>query len=180
MTNSYDQEIYNFFTEPDNYRASKNIVANISEVENEVKKDFWKQIENNVVEYVQVYDWKVDNKFPGWFGIHKEHSPHIGISFDNLAGRPDFGIFGSKDIYERNDFNNKIKEVKSKYNMKGYSDAWPCYRFIGHDFNQQNTIENILPGNRSAMVEEMTTTIKLFFNDCREIIEEIEYISKEQ
>jgi len=166
MENTYELEVFTYLTQPENYRAAKQIANQLGAVDDKLRTDFWQGIKKNVADNLELVEkdgWVVSLDYAGqWFSVHRKDWKHLGVNLDQLQGRPDFGIHCSRDVYERVTVDELITTLKQNERMSRSSAAWPCFRAMDFDFRQQSTLENLLPERRDSTIELLIPNFQQF------------------
>ncbi|GAA4361823.1 hypothetical protein GCM10023185_29120 [Hymenobacter saemangeumensis] len=176
--NTYDQEVFNYLTQVENYRSAKQVASQLSQIDNKLRTDFWNEVRENITTKLNSLNagpWKVDLTLQGSGGL-KAYQPEwedFGINLDLLSSRPDFGIYCPLTAYDREKVNTLIVPIILAERMTSKTNYWPCYRAISFDFSQQSTLESILPARRGETIDAIAGLFEEFVNKYLSVLENI-------
>ncbi|RTQ52305.1 hypothetical protein EJV47_04590 [Hymenobacter gummosus] len=176
MSTTYEETIYDYLTQPENYRAAKQIAGQIGTLDERLAHDFWQEVQRAVQQQLAAEGWEVLLSLPDWFSVRRPGWERMGVNCDALRGRPDFGLHCSASVYDRAKVDALLQAagVREQEGMKGNTAEWPCYRpLTSHDFREQATMERILPANRQAAVSEMVDTVVGFVKKYGPVLDRI-------
>lgn len=178
--NIYEQEVFNYITQLENYRSAKEISNQIGRIDQELIRIFWQDVKDKITDSIVAAGWNIDLSFPNsWLSIHRSEWNHLGINCDQLKGTPDLGIHAPEDIYDRGTVNSILEPLRqSEENGGKPTHGWPYYSRLGFDFSQPATLESILPANKEDTVTKASTTMLRFFNKYAGLLEQIEKEAK--
>ena len=180
--NTYDQEVFNYLTETENYRSAKQVASQIGQIDDKLRSDFWQGVKESVIAKLLDADagnWEVNLSVDGdWFSVHRPGWESLGVNLDQLAGRPDFGIHCPSSVYDRTKVDELIAAIKQAEGMSKKTDQWPCFRAIDFDFRQQATLESILPSRKAVAVEHIAGRFEEFIKKYGSVLDRIETETK--
>jgi hypothetical protein len=172
---TYDKEVFNYLTQPANYRAAKEIAEQMGRIDQELKQEFWEKVTDKIIQSISHTDWEVDLSYSDeWLSIHRVGWQGLGINCDQLSGIPDLGINASNDIFNRTAVNSILEPlILAEGKSRKPTDGWPYYNKLGPDFYQSSSLESILPDNREDTIARVSEKILNFFKLYSPLLDKI-------
>lgn len=172
---NYDKEIFNYLTQPENYRAAKEITDQMGRIDEELIRIFWKSLAAKLYVELTATRWQIDLDYPNYLSIHRDGWEHLGINCDQLNTVPDLGIHAPNDVYDRDTVNKLLEPLfLAEGGRRKPTEGWPYFNRLSFDFYQASTLESILPANREESLTRASTMICKFFNNYSAIVDRIE------
>ncbi|MDF7810917.1 hypothetical protein [Hymenobacter sp. YC55] len=173
---TYDDEIYTYLTQPENYRSAKQIASQLGAVDERLIIDFWQALKVELEQQLSSTGFEVELITGELFSVHQSAWNGMGLGCDFLNTEPDMGIHCDPDEFDRAkvDVLLDAAKVRQKENMSKRSDPWPCYRHLTeYDFRQQQTLERILPGRREESIKNMAALFTDFIDKYGDLLNRI-------
>ena len=174
--NTYDNEVFNYLTQPDNYRAAKEISGRIGDIDQKLIRSFWPILTDKVNSLITGTGWVVKfSEEDEWFSIHRPDWQNLGINCDEIYGIPDLGIHAPEEHFDRIKVDAILEHlIKSMGRSAKSTSAWPFYYKLGINFYEPATLESILPTNRAEKIAEVSDKISTFFKNYSGLLNRIE------
>jgi len=172
--NTYEKQMYDFYTEPENFKTALEVSNYLPAIRKQVLVEFWDEVKTAVsgliTERIPNYMVKIDPADDIFYqfsqigvfnpSIYPNQPGEVPFwaCFQELSGRLYFGIW-----IEANNQNWKIGEIKRKLSVLPFvqkfpskNDWWVGIKSMDYLFSDLKTIEIILPVNRQGLVNEFS------------------------
>jgi hypothetical protein len=171
----YDKEVFNYLTQPANYRAAKEIAEQMGRIDQELKQEFWEKVADKILQSISPTGWTVELSYSDeWLSVHRVEWQNLGINCDQLSGVPDLGIHAPNDVFNRATVNTLLEPlISAEGKSRKPTDGWPYYNKLGPDFYQSSSLESILPDNREDIITRVSERILSFFNLYSPLLDKI-------
>ena len=167
---TFNQKLYNYLTEIENYKHAKEIEAKMPEIDKKLRDEFW-----NAVVFSKIKDIQANEKYNDYIvdkvndmnsysqiRIFKENWKHLTICFE---AKGEFGS-SSETIYYAIQINmdfydfNKIKGILHAENtdlphLAEEEKRWICWEYVSDDFKNIGSLLKIIPHNRQNLANEL-------------------------
>jgi len=179
MDKSYNDEMYQYLTEIENYTVAADLVDNLKKVEQTLRDEFWEIVTKNIkdnfenakinsqlnLSVITKYDEVTnDTKLPDWFEIFNADWEYYIVTTE----KEDIGIRRKNNnmeelkLYEPN-IRVIIQRDAIIDNYRNFN--WPCWKtFNNYRFNNKVDYINILPSRRESKVIQCTNQITEYLN----------------
>jgi len=179
----FEEEIFDYLTEEDNFRPAYEIHQFFPEVKKKLITDFWNLVSKSLKIKTNDTNWEVeiyDNIFDRYskMGLHldNQYNKDLRVIFERLHGNVYYGLWINKkstdlNVPKINDYANTIeglKEIESPNNA-----YWLGSAYLDQDFQNLHTLESILPDKREILVDEYSNLLFEFAEDFEEEIREM-------
>ena len=150
MTTKYNEEIFYFLTNAENFSFAFEVSENFDLVKNRVIEDFWIEIKKHIEEKVKKENksWKIEqtkikegelhqnNQVKVMFQLWKKRWLYYGLWINTENEQVDIKKFRE---------NEQLEEIRRIRKMHDKYEKWPCATNSILDFNKRADIEKILP-----------------------------------
>ncbi len=177
--NSYEQEIYQYFTNEANFMNMAKIANHALTIKQTLLKEFWIAIEDTILRNPLVTNgqWSLDSygdvsynwgKILIHKSIHEERGadnlPIIAVGIQRIVDGqyPFYGVFlnNKTNVF---DVESIFKYVRDIPYLKDFAEDgdkwWPKWNPTGLNFRNDEDFLKILPNNRSIAVESISNTL---------------------
>ena len=172
MTDPYEEELFKFFTQPENFDTMLKVAAQAQGIKLQLVHRFWdltkEKIATKLAEMPQDYqvaysgDWNQRyNKLwvyhPEW---HRgEPYPIMSVAFENIhvESHPYVGVHLHYDnkVFDMDALKQTIKEYVTLKSYKIDNNRyWSVWRLLNLNFSQPDSLKRLLPGQVDSTVEE--------------------------
>lgn len=189
---TYDQEIFKFFVQEDNFRNMCSVASHYDSVKKQLLIEFWKLVRSEMAERIEkekllwiiritsedisndrtkIMLCKADYPF-------ENNLPIVAIAIERLAVRnwPFFGLWVNNDTpkYDLEGMRHlaAMHNEKVKFVADG-DDWWPIWQNIGVDFAQDEEFVRILPENRLLLAKSFADKTIELANNCEQVMSEM-------
>lgn len=193
MSDTYTEEMFDFFTSKENFELVSNIYEQFEDVKTKLLTDFWQQVIEKVELLVKSTDWQIESYEAGvdlndsalW--LHKinhyhqvDATPVIWVSYENLNSRVYAHLQrDSNYINLGNDVLIKhLSEIKQYIKSRGIIKEELCYIWTDDDFSQTKSLKKILPYNRELLADSYAKLIVDMANDLEVIMDKLAKTAK--
>ena len=182
MSNSvFDQKVFDFITKEENFESAFEIHQKMEDRKGQLIIKFWELVAIKM-EHRPADKWKMFNNESEEIGIYlDEWMDSTGtifcVYFFDIFSKLKYGIFIDELNKKRQFDNNKIDEyVYTNIFLSNYeAEEELIFQETQYDFNDLNTLKQILPHNREKLANELVQTL---FDFAEKAIEPIKEMSK--
>ncbi|TYZ12705.1 hypothetical protein FY528_05290 [Hymenobacter lutimineralis] len=167
MSSSYTDAVYEYLAQPENYRAAKQIASQLSAVDDRLVQNFWREVQQELLQRLEPSGWLVQLRFPNDFTVLRASWQKLGLRFEDLRGNPYFGVWCSEKVFNRVLVNERLIDLKEKEGKgSNPTEGWPWYRTLsGYRFYEGATLERILPAHRALAVKDIADMVERFVTE---------------
>jgi hypothetical protein len=190
MNKSYNQNLYEFITDPENFESYSSLINISSDIRQQLLTEFWKNVLKAIEARPNEFkDWKsyiypesVMDRYSSlglysdkYYSQEAKDSSAL-ICFERLHSKALLGCwFNRADKKMNTIFENAVIEAE-KFRTKDYSVGtggywFVCYKLINEDFNNTDSLSKILPVVREPLVKQYSELLIQTFKDLKELIE---------
>jgi len=193
---SYEKEIFNFFTVEDNFLSMCKVAKNYPSVLRQLKDEFWKivqiKIENLLISHNSSYHSKITGKitdertnimlFKNDWPIENSQ-PVCAIAIQRLAASnwPFYGPWINRDS-QNMDLDRMYSECQNSEVGRAFEkdndNEFPFWSDLNIDFSQDEGYLKILPDRRESFAESIALKVFDLANKMEQELDEISKFSK--
>jgi hypothetical protein len=165
MINTYNDDMYNYLTEAQNYTHAQELSENLAQVDKRLRDEFWEEVTELLkMRISENYDFKFISKQEDanceWFQIIKNDWGFYYISTDGedigikmIESKK--GILGYKESIIKEQIEMKSSQIGTYKNLN-----WLCWKtFNNYRFQTKEAKMQILPHARSFKVKDCANDI---------------------
>jgi len=170
MMDKYEQEMFNFLTQRENFEAMLRMKTAYTSVRLHLLEQFWALVIDKLEKKLIAIkgDWKVYNPpnkqhdhakvvvyKESWLLHSISDHPFVGLAWEHLYTKPFYGVW--YDV-KSNKINaqkliNDLLSVSREYKMSQESEWWPAWKYGEYFLSDDADISNILPDLRDITAE---------------------------
>jgi hypothetical protein len=165
----YEQELYNFLIQENNFNTMVKIMDQYQMVKENLLHDFWNKVSEKIYTLLSTRkgDWQVLNpnnkeRSDAKLILYKAHwkgnesHPFVGVAWEKLFGNPYYGVWVNMDSNKINFdlVDTKIQSIRKDYNYRRDHTWWPLWQFGGLNFSNNSELNKILPNRSEYLATE--------------------------
>jgi|GEM_PF-3135745 len=184
----YEQEVFNFLTQRDNFESMIKVVNHYSRIRKQVLESFWNQVADNLLSRVKEINdyWEIINppnkddknaKLIIYKKLWKnnEQYPFVGVAWERLSAHSYYGVWS--DIKSSLINSPKLKQAldswRNEINFETDNSWWYLWSHGKYDFNIQNDLVFILPDVAASAAEEYADNLLSLLSKAEIIIDTV-------
>ena len=195
MKSQYEEEIYQFFTKPENFETMVAVAAHTDTVTNRIIREFWDSLKNDLE---KVFSGKEGNWVVAYSGNFNErycklwvycaawlrtpNYPLISVAFEDFhyGEHPFIGIHLNieQEVYDSGFLKEKIGALPNLSLENSNNAYWICRRYFPFNFTQYKNLVGMLPDRRKAIIDNMVTEAVTIADCLTPVVDEIVEKSK--
>jgi len=190
---SYEKEMYNFFTIEQNFLSMCKVVKNYPLVTSQLKEEFWELVQIKLKKALQLNESSYTLKITGKINDERtkimlykinwpiaNNQPVVAIAIQRLAANnyPFYGPWINNDSKEMDieSMYSLCRNSKAGLNFYKDDDRWfPFYKDLAINFQYDEEYLKIFPENRESFAEEVARNV---FELAKGMDQELDEISK--
>ncbi|MGB3780348.1 MAG: hypothetical protein WA960_18435 [Tunicatimonas sp.] len=190
MKNDYEDEVYQFFTRPDNFETMVAVAAHTDTVTNRIIREFWDSLKLRLDE---TFRRKGEGWQVGYSGNFTErycklwvyraawlttpNYPLVSVAFEDLhyGEYPFVGIHLNIDqeVYDPGLLKERIGTPPNLSLENSNNAYWIGRRYFPFNFTQQKNLVEILPDCRVAIIDNLVTEAVTIADGLTPVVDEI-------
>lgn len=180
---AFDEKMYEFITQPDNWQVAKEIYDRMPAVKEQVVNEFWEKVEINIASGLNLNEWKVVKiekyeKYNGDFGLCVTRPPWNGlfhIGFGQRNSQTYLAVWSDSAVKEVQGLHEQLANDLSKLDHRLQKDEqwFPAWFYTGDNFGEWSTTDRILPHNRNVMVEKYISMLFELTEKAKVVIDDV-------
>lgn len=189
MKDKYNEAVYDFFTEPDNFRTMVDVASHRDGLTKKIIQDFWSDVKTLIeVKLPKGRGWKVEFEKPyedfwiynkSWGGIGDDAVVSIGIDDISYGGKPNVAIL--VDNYNTLfNFKKIARSLRDIPELDKYDDIndpmWIKWQFLPFDFAEHKNLVEILPATKQPALDKV---VEIIFDMLNAIKDQVPLIVEE-
>lgn len=172
MKDKYNEAVYDFFTEPHNFRTMVEVASHRDELSKKIILEFWNDVKALVeAKYPKNQGWKVAFNKPytefwvynkSWGENGDEAVVSIGIDDIQYGGKPNVGIFvdNTKFFFDCKQIAVSLRKISELDKYEDEDDSiWIKWQFLPFDFTEHKNLVEILPSTKQPALDKVTEII---------------------
>lgn len=193
MSDTYTEEMFEFFTSKENFELVSSIYEQFEGVKSKLLTDFWQLVIEKLeliamdsIWTVESYDEGIDLKDSAVWLYKNNHfnvadeTAIVWVSFENISSRVYAHLQRDSDYIEPgNDFLIKcLSEIKGYDKPRGAIKQELCYIYTDDDFSHSKALKKILPYNRELLADSYANLLFTMANDLEGVMDKLAAQSK--
>ena len=159
----FDEKVFDYLTRENNFTPAYEIYQLFPQVKARLIVEFWDLVQKHLKRNTDDSDWvvKADDDYTSTYskmGVHLEQDPaaNIRVIYEKLHGDTYYGVWINckNESLNIRDWHNYVeKEIEKLDSMSSANEYWLGRSSLDDDFNNIQTLKNILPGKRTKLAK---------------------------
>lgn len=185
---SLNKQLFNYLSNTENYKSSKEISRVIIEVDEQLREEFWKECVYNPLKEREEQNGNgkfqislYEDRDYAQIRITKESWKDLYVCYEILNGwgKVDEKVYSSI-VWDKLKFNSqKVQSICNEYveleleHLNVEHPRWLCWKYVEYDFSKYETLLKILPDVRDSFAKEFADLLWEFAEKVEEFCDRI-------
>jgi hypothetical protein len=186
----YEQEIFNFLTQRENFEAMLKVNNHFGMVKDNLLQNFWNLVATKLQEKIRelpLPNWRLINPqkkdrndaklliYKDSWKLQNETHPFVGVASEHLYTNAYYGVWCN--MHSKSIDNPKLKDalsdLRNRLNFKVDTNWWPLWVHGQYNFSSDTYITYILPDRVDTAAEEYAECLISLLPDASKVIDDV-------